>query len=434
MVVLGGYACASGETQQQEHDGASSVSASSASAGGSSACPMDCSFTTPACQVAQCNEATGNCEVVPDDDGTPCDDGVFCTLDDACSAGECVGGPPNDCALEPTACETVTCHEETQTCDTQPSGDGSPCVDDANLCLLNPTCSNGQCLGPENDCFLEPVPDDCHVSKCDPGDGLCKPEPGNAGQPCLDPNDLCTVAKTCDTMGTCQGGMPKDCSSLSQGCFVGVCDATSGQCTTQSVMNGAPCNDLDSCTSGETCQNGSCLGGTAITACIANDGCCPSTCNTTNDSDCALLTYGYAVEFSQASGHSPDFLLGSAIVVPQAIVLTHLSLISKQNGPSVKIGLYSDAGGHPNQLLVQVPSSVVTTGVNEFPVTNINLAAGTYWFMAVFSANASIGIDFNNNDPVDYMSLSFSSSLPSVFPFPTTYTGQRFNYYLKGHP
>jgi len=309
---LGGTAavgCATGG--DTEFDNTTSTSTSTSTSGGgntggggagggtttttsTSMCDVDCSqIQTPDCQVSVCNEGQhrgtiGVCVVVPDEDGTPCDDGVFCTIDDACSAGICEGGPPNDCGMTPPQCTEVVCDEQSQTCTTAPAQNGAPCQDPNDLCMVGSTCSNGLCIGgtPE-DCFFFPVPDDCHVAECNPQNGQCEPVVGNEGGPCSDPNDLCTVNKTC-TAGVCQGGSPKDCSQLTVGCTMGVCDVNNGTCVAQSVGNGQPCDDLDHCTTGEICTNGTCGGGTPITACVNNDLCCPSNCTAQNDQDCAI--------------------------------------------------------------------------------------------------------------------------------------------------
>ncbi|RLB61409.1 MAG: hypothetical protein DRI90_11430 [Deltaproteobacteria bacterium] len=254
--------------------------------GSSSPCAVDCSqIEAPVCQVAQCNEQTGQCEVVADTDGTSCDDGVFCTVDDGCASGLCVGGPDNDCGMAPAECEEVVCDEQNTTCSTQGLANGTVCTA-ADLCLESTTCTNGGCTGTAKDCFFSPVPDDCHVSECNPQNGQCEPVIGNEGGACTDANDLCTVNKTC-AAGVCQGGSPMDCSQLTQGCVMGVCDTNNGQCTTQTVGQGQPCDDLDACTTGETCNNGVCGGGTAVITCSqTGDGCCPSNCTASNDYDC----------------------------------------------------------------------------------------------------------------------------------------------------
>jgi len=64
-----------------------------------------------------------------------------------------------------------------------------------------------------------------------------------------------------------------------------------GQCTTQQVMQGQPCDDLDFCTTGETCNAGNCTGGTPITTCSGQteDKCCPANCTDQNDKDCEVF-------------------------------------------------------------------------------------------------------------------------------------------------
>jgi hypothetical protein len=296
--------------------GSGAASSTGGMGGDTGPCGTDCSvINTPQCQVAQCNVQTGQCEVVNDEEGVACDDGLFCTISDSCSAGSCIGGPQNDCGMAPPQCTEVSCDESSQTCSTAPAMDGSTCQDPNDLCLKGSTCSNGNCIGGSaEDCFFFPVPSDCHVASCNPNNGMCEAVVGNEGQACNDPNDLCTVDKTCAT-GVCQGGTPKDCSQLTQGCFNGVCDTLTGQCQQVAVMpggmcqdaaddcnngvcdtmgmcnpvptnNGGMCDDGNGCSTGTTCSNGQCLGGTTVTACINNDGCCPGGCTLNNDNDC----------------------------------------------------------------------------------------------------------------------------------------------------
>ena len=299
--ALIGSACASGETKPDDDAvTVTSTIATSGTGGGSGGaggqsdlCAQDCSaISTPPCLKSVCNDGSyqgvvGDCVVVPDDAGVPCDDGLFCTIDDGCDGmGQCMGGPMNDCGMAPPPCNDITCDEAAQSCTTTPSMNGAMCQDPNNLCIKGSTCSNGNCIGGTlDDCFFFPVPDECHVAVCDPGTGMCAAQVGNEGGPCTDPTDLCTVNKTC-AAGMCQGGVPKDCSGLSIGCNIGVCDATSGMCVQQPVMNGDPCNDFDNCTTGDICQSGQCVGQGTITQCNNGDQCCPQGCNTNNDTDC----------------------------------------------------------------------------------------------------------------------------------------------------
>ncbi|MFP6687002.1 MAG: hypothetical protein VB934_19930 [Polyangiaceae bacterium] len=297
-------ACAQGVavewTVNDEDDGSSSVGGGGVGgmaaggdlgAGGATMdfpCGVDCAtIDAGKCKQATCDLITKTCIVGDLADNTVCDDGLFCTTLDTCSAGDCVGGLPNTCDLAPTACHQVICQESSQQCVQQPGNDGSPCQSSGNLCLIGTTCQNGLCAGGnEKDCFFSPKPDDCHVAVCNPNNGLCEPQPGNDGKACEDPSDLCSVGKTC-AAGTCVGGVVKDCSGLTVGCSLGLCDPQSGQCGTIAVKNGEMCDDLDACTTGEICSNQSCSGGTPVTQCVDNDYCCPSGCDEMNDIDCA---------------------------------------------------------------------------------------------------------------------------------------------------
>ncbi|MEZ4447669.1 MAG: hypothetical protein R3B72_51815 [Polyangiaceae bacterium] len=309
VLVAGGMGGACAASVDPGGDGGAGPSSSNASSGSgaggattgsggdggesTSLCGMDCTaIAAPDCYHAVCNEGAypgtvGQCVVVPVDDGTACDDGQFCTTGDTCQAGTCTGGPQNDCGMTPPECTEIQCNESTDSCSTTPIPNGGPCTP-SDLCLVGATCVNGLCAGgTQNDCFFQPVPDECHVSQCNPMNGMCEPVVGNEGGACTDLSDLCTVNKTCMS-GVCQGGQPMNCSQLTQGCVLGVCDTNTGQCTTQAVGEGMLCDDLDPCTTGETCTMGNCTNGTAVTTCMDGDGCCPSNCNDTNDLECAI--------------------------------------------------------------------------------------------------------------------------------------------------
>ncbi|MEZ6083097.1 MAG: hypothetical protein R3E58_03865 [Phycisphaerae bacterium] len=94
------------------------------------------------------------------------------------------------------------------------------------------------------------------------------------GTPC-DDGDLCT---TCDSMtgGTCTG-IPVDCSHLDDGCLVGVCNQSNGECETAPAGDGA-CDDLNPCTENDTCTGGVCAG-TPVDCSGVSGSCLPGVCN-----------------------------------------------------------------------------------------------------------------------------------------------------------
>lgn len=79
------------------------------------------------------------------DNLVPCEDGLFCTVDDECAAGAC-GGSPRDCGAVGDQCNAGVCNEVTDTCDPQAVADGSPC-DDNDACTVADVCSSGTCGG-----------------------------------------------------------------------------------------------------------------------------------------------------------------------------------------------------------------------------------------------------------------------------------------------
>jgi hypothetical protein len=255
--------------------------------GGALPCGIDCAtIETDACHLAECDLDTLACKVVNQPDGLECDDEDFCTLGDVCTEGVCAGPDPNDCGMPHGPCEEVLCDETTDTCSLGVLPDTTPCSP-IDQCMLGATCQNALCIGFPNDCFFAPVPDECHVPVCNPENGDCEPQIGNEGLPCNDPNDLCTIGKTC-AAGVCQGGAAKDCSTLTQGCFLGQCDPSNGQCFAQQLMDGDACDDKNACTSGELCMAGSCSGGVVQMQCMGGDACCPVGCDELTDTDCIL--------------------------------------------------------------------------------------------------------------------------------------------------
>lgn len=301
--VLGCSACSSelegdGDNGDGDSDGGSGGAVGVGGAGGSggteSPCEIDCStIQTPQCQVAVCDTASKQCQVVAAPDDDVCDDGLFCTVNDSCQAGECEGGAQNECGMRLAECTVITCDEGTQTCSTMAANDGTAC-ESADLCVSNAHCQNGLCVGAPKDCFFAPG-GECNTLACNPATGKCDPtpDPSKNGASCTSLGDPCMVGKLCSD-GDCLGGTPKNCSALTQGCNNGLCSPTTGQCYAEPIAEGetcleatdacnvgicdalgqcqatpanegAGCEDGNSCTLGETCSAGACQGGMMTT-------------------------------------------------------------------------------------------------------------------------------------------------------------------------
>ena len=74
-------------------------------------CTEDCGALDGACVVGVCGP-NGECETQPRVDGSACDDGDLCTLEDTCVAGVCESVPK---ACTSDVCMTSTCDPETAT-------------------------------------------------------------------------------------------------------------------------------------------------------------------------------------------------------------------------------------------------------------------------------------------------------------------------------
>jgi len=144
--------------------------------------------------------------------------------------------------------------------------------------------------------------------------------------------------------------------------------------------------------------------------------------------------YGNTQMLPTPGPFSPNILVGMPIVVPASGKLRKLGFLSAGAGPSIKIGIYADVGGNPGALVAQMPATAILQGRNEVPLaTPVNLAAGTYWFMAVYSASGTVYFQGNvgAGAVVKDVALPFANELPATFPAGhNTYTGQSFDYYL----
>jgi alpha-tubulin suppressor-like RCC1 family protein len=129
--------------------------------------------TGEGCLVGKCSPATGRCVYTAFAAGSSCSDGLLCTSQDTCSAGQCKGTA--------TACD-----------------DGDACTNDAcssatGKCVATPkagsSCDDGK---------------PCTKDSCDPATGCKHQLIAGCDWPCQTP-DQCTTGSSC-TLGQCQKG------------------------------------------------------------------------------------------------------------------------------------------------------------------------------------------------------------------------------------
>lgn len=200
----------------------------------------------------------------PVPDNALCDDGVACTVNDQCTAGTCSGS-------------AVTCSSKARECvDASTSREFAPgaCNPLSGQCewaSTDTTCPFG-CDGTAGTC----LPDPCVGIVCDsPPDpvcflptgtcssGLCSylPLPGTG----CDDMDPCTTGDTCDGAGRC-GGNPMACDTPTDAqCQATPGSCSGGSCAYTSQVAGTPCSDGDACTVSDACNDaGACTAGTPI--------------------------------------------------------------------------------------------------------------------------------------------------------------------------
>lgn len=246
------------------------------STGGKCQTDDDCRTSDIPCTRYAC-ALGGVCQLVTLADGAKCDDGRFCTVEDACDDGKCAGAaracPDQD------ACNVGSCDEAADACAIVVAAAGTSC-DDGDPCTEDGACTNGVCgKGPDacaklsTDCTdatceqgMGCVVHDkldgtgCGMSFCSNGTcaaGHCDITAINEGASCND-GLFCTVDDTC-TLGFCVGA-PNPCPTGDQ-CIKGTCDEAADACLMEPIADNSPCDDGDACTANEFCSNDVCIGG-----------------------------------------------------------------------------------------------------------------------------------------------------------------------------
>lgn len=185
------------------------------------------------CHVGFCDLAAEACVEIPGNDGASCDDADPCTAGGVCSGGLCAGGPPPDCSFLDDACHVGICVPAFG-CAASTKAEGSPC-DDGLFCTSNDTCSGGLCTGQPKVC---PAPANaCQVAVCDENNNVCASTAGNEGAPC-DDGAACTTGEACSG-GACVGGGPPPCQN-GDGCCPSGCTAIADDDCACSNPGGGP--------------------------------------------------------------------------------------------------------------------------------------------------------------------------------------------------
>ena len=196
-----------------------------------------------ACQQSACAPDTGDCSIVPANDGFACDDSNACTVGDHCDDGACDPGVSVNCA-DNNPCTDDLCDVELGCLHT----DNLATCSDGNPCTVGDQCSAGECVPGEPMVCEDQNP--CTTDSCDPLLG-CHHAPVAAA--CDDGNE-CTTGDHCSD-GQCLYDAVAPCNDDNV-CTTDSCDPKSG-CL--HVLNEAPCDDGDVCTLSDHCHLGQCI-------------------------------------------------------------------------------------------------------------------------------------------------------------------------------
>jgi len=170
---------------------------------------------------------------------------------------DCAEGSPcntlavADCAIG--ECGFATC-DDVSGCTPLTKADGAPCNDGA-ACSTGDSCLAGTCTSGAGSLNCGDDVNVCTDDLCSQPDGGCIPSFNTAS---CDDGDGCTSGTTCFE-GDCEGGTAVDCDD-GDDCTLDACDPATGQCSNV-LTEGLACDDGDSCTSNDVCDAaGQCAG------------------------------------------------------------------------------------------------------------------------------------------------------------------------------
>lgn len=194
-------------------------------------------------------------------DGSPCDDGSFCTVDDQCQDEVCIG-TPNPCD-DGNVCTNDYCDVTDDECVNPPVEDSFTC-DEGNLCSIG-ACVSGTCESVAVDCSDD---NECTTDSCDPTVGCTNTDLD--GSVCGTADDLCVVG-VCE-MGSCSV-TPLSCDDDNE-CTVDSCDPLTG--CVYAPLDETACMGDDLCVAG-TCRTGVCV--TEPVLCDDGNECTANSCD-----------------------------------------------------------------------------------------------------------------------------------------------------------
>jgi hypothetical protein len=283
----------------------------------------DCDASTlGVCDTVSCED--NRCEIGSQPDGHRCDDSDPLTGEDACVSGICAG-VVKTCDDDLGPCLRAVHDPVTDECMVEPADDDTPCDDD-DACTQLDSCQAGECVGSEPKTCA--ATDECHLDgECNPETGECSDVVAEDGAPC-DDGQTCTTDDACQD-GGCQGTAVSCDDGL--GCSIDSCDEASGACVADmkacSCVVDADCDDGNACNGQETCGEADklCQRGTPVVCAPSGDACLKSVCvPETGECSAEPVVDGTVCDDANACT-SRDTCQAGACVGADAVVCTALS-------------------------------------------------------------------------------------------------------------
>ena len=234
--------------------------------------PGTCGPGTVVCPPGQSNCGGGGCRDLSSDSNNcgacgrvcpagaceagACDlpNGASCSAGAQCRSGICAARICCDRACD-GACESCALAGGVGACTNLP--DTTPCGA-GDLCSGLPTCRAGACVpGSAVVCTDQPPAGSCRQNACNPTNGRCEDAPKPNGSGC-DSDSFCRENETC-TNGVCGGGdavsctNPPICQTFPGQCFEPARPGLPGGCFYRPEQDGLPCG------TGKRCSAGSCV-------------------------------------------------------------------------------------------------------------------------------------------------------------------------------
>ncbi len=130
----------------------------------------------------------------------------------------------------------------------------------------------------------------------------------------------------------------------------------------------------------------------------------------------------------------PNYLLGTSFTLEEEGTLLSINLIGNNSGSPVRMAVYDNFFGMPNDLVTtSAGAGVVGQGLVSLPTVPIVLQPGDYWIMAVYpeEGNHSLGNLSAATNISCYIEHQYNAPFPDNVLDCIPYPGQDFLYFLE---